>query len=924
MLCRFILKNHMKRLAIIISAVLACTAPLWAQQIKVSQIYGTVSDEAGAKISDVEIRLMSPQQIVVRAVRSDASGQYRIVDVAPGSYVLSASRPGFSSPAVRTRVSGDRSLAIDLVLEVNRLYENVTITAETGQAGDRFDASQQINIVSSDSIIQRTTGVMAQVADEETGVSLQRTSSTIGAVLVRGLTEVGVYVDGVRYTNSTQRGGINTFFNLNEPTAVGTVEIQRSPNTAQYGSDGLGGNLQLLSRQPLFGFDDSLWHGELQANLGSADRSFGGNALLGYGTKKYGFMGNIAARRFGNLRPGGGLDSHSAITRFLGLPSDIIGTDRLPDTGFKQYSGTLHFSFAPTEKDNISFRYQRSQQDGGKRYDQLLGGDGNLIADLKNLMLDFGYVRYYRQGLGFLDNFSATASFNSQREERINQGGQGNPLAAITNDKERTTTYGFSFYLDKRFERNHLLFGGDHYHDQVAAPSFNTDPATGNVGLVRPRVPNGSTYDLTGVYIQDIFEAVPDRLRMSGAVRYNIANYRSRASEAPIVAERPLFPDDSARFADVSGRIGAIVTIVKGFNTAFNYSRGFRAPNITSLGSLGLVGVGFQVSTTDVAGLGATIGSTADAAAVSTGVAVAPLRSETSNSYDLSFRYRNSRFYTNLTGFRIDYKDAIVRQTLILPQGAVGTQLGSQTITAQNANGAVFVPLSTSPVLVQTNFNNSRISGVEFEFDLRLSRDWFTKGNYSYVYAEDMANGEPPNLGGGGIPPQLAFFSIRYQPGVRFWVEAYANGAGRQSRLSSLDLADRRTGGSRTRNQIQNFFRRGACVRGITTVGSNGQCGTAGGTLIATGETLAQVQNRVLPIGAVINGVLVLNNDTAVPLFRSIPGYVLVNLRGGYRFNDKIEFTGEFENILDKGHRAPGWGIDGPGRAFTGRLKYSF
>ena len=74
-----------------------------------------------------------------------------------------------------------------------------------------------------------------------------------------------------------------------------------------------------------------------------------------------------------------------------------------------------------------------------------------LIADLRNLMLDFGYLKYYKQNLGFFDNFTATVSYNSQREERINQGGQGNPLGAITNDKERTTTWGFAFFSTNNF-----------------------------------------------------------------------------------------------------------------------------------------------------------------------------------------------------------------------------------------------------------------------------------------------------------------------------------------------------------------------------------------------------------------------------------------------------------------------------------------
>jgi len=536
------------------------------------------------------------------------------------------------------------------------------------------------------------------------------------------------------------------------------------------------------------------------------------------------------------------------------------------------------------------------------------------VADLRNLMLDFVYGRYYKLRAGFFDSFTATASYNSQREERVNQGGNGNPLAAITHDKERTSTYGASFYADKQsFGRNSFLLGGDFYRDHVNAPSYSFDPSSGVVTLVRPRVPNGARYILAGVYAQDAFDLIPKRLRLSGALRYNVGSYLSRAENSPLVNGQPLFPDDSLRVADFSGRVGVVLTLTDGFNLAANYSRGFRAPNITSLGSTGLVGVGYQVATSDVAGLGATIGTTADDSAVSTGIAVEPLRSEISNNYEVGLRFRDRRFETDVTGFLIEYGNTIVRQTLILPSGAVGLHLGSQVIERQSASGAVFVPLSSSPVLVQANFGGTRLYGAEYSLEIRLNDSWSLGGNYSYVRAEDKATGQPPNLGGGGLPPQSGLVRLRFQPaGKRYWVEAYSTLAGRQDRLSSLDLSDRRTGAARSRTNIQNFFRRGACVYGLTTPGADGKCGSSGGTLIATGETLAQVQNRVL------------GSASSAPLFTAIPGYGLISLRGGLAFKERHEIILEFKNIGDKSHRAPGWGVDGPGRSVTAHYRVRF
>ena len=248
------------------------------------------------------------------------------------------------------------------------------------------------------------------------------------------------------------------------------------------------------------------------------------------------------------------------------MRSDFFG-ERLPDTAFTQYGGLIRTNLTLSPTSQLTFSYARNQQDAGRRYDQLLGGDGNLIADLRNLMTDMFYARLFKLNLGFFDNAAFTFSFNGQREERVNQGGQGNPVGAITNQRERTNVLGFNFYVDKQLdERNTLLFGADIYHDRISAPAFTIDPVSHIATPSRPRIPDGARYTSYGFFAQDVFTAIPDRLRVSGALRYSAASYVSRSANAPIGTNgRPLFPNDSARFGAFSGRIGAVFHVGSGF-----------------------------------------------------------------------------------------------------------------------------------------------------------------------------------------------------------------------------------------------------------------------------------------------------------------------------------------------------------------------
>jgi hemoglobin/transferrin/lactoferrin receptor protein len=429
---------------------------------------------------------------------------------------------------------------------------------------------------------------------------------------------------------------------------------------------------------------------------------------------------------------------------------------------------------------------------------------------------------------------------------------------------------------------------------------------TGAITVRRGRIPDKARYKSGGVYVQDTYEVVSNLVKLVGNLRWSGASYVSKASDSPIVNGQPLWPDDSATASALAFRAGAVVTPSERWSISGNISRGFRAPHVTDLGTLGLTGSGYQVSATAVEGMGATVGSTAGANAVSTGQPVEQVKPETSLSYEAGLHYRDKRFSTDLSMFVNDVYDNIAYQALILPPGAVGTQLGDQTITSQNANGVVWVPAASNPVLVRTNFGDARIWGIEHTFDWRATANWSAGTVFTYLHAEDKATGEPPNIEGGTPAPEL-YLKVRYvAPGGRFWVVPYIHFAADQGRLSTLDLEDRRTGATRTRTNIKNFFYNGAAARGWVSAGPDGVFGNADDVLIKTGETLSQVQNRVLGVG--VDG---------APLYTKVKGYVTVNVRGGFRIKSRHEITFDLENLGDVNYRGIAWGIDAYGRSVS-------
>jgi carboxypeptidase family protein len=109
-------------------------------------ITGVVKDASGGVLPGVTVEAASPVLIErVRSVTTDASGQYRIVDLRPGIYSVKFELPGFSV-VQRTGIelSGNFVAAVNADLKVGTVEETITVTGETPIVDVQSARTQQI------------------------------------------------------------------------------------------------------------------------------------------------------------------------------------------------------------------------------------------------------------------------------------------------------------------------------------------------------------------------------------------------------------------------------------------------------------------------------------------------------------------------------------------------------------------------------------------------------------------------------------------------------------------------------------------------------------------------------------------------------------------------------------------------------------
>ncbi len=250
-------------LRVIIASVLllSLAAPLFAQAKDDALVLrGRVTDSTGAAIAGASVTLVNLSTGLERTVLSDAAGTFSFANIRVALYRLTASANGFAPEILETEARG--SNAVDFKLAPAPLTERVTVVSGSRQEELRESLNTRVEVIGRSRIRDTGYETVAEVLREVPGVVTRRGSETAGAAgeQIQGIDsrQVLVLLDGQPLVGA--RGIKRGVLNLDRQSVgrLDRVEVVKGASSALYGSDAIGGVINLITREPSSPFEFAL------------------------------------------------------------------------------------------------------------------------------------------------------------------------------------------------------------------------------------------------------------------------------------------------------------------------------------------------------------------------------------------------------------------------------------------------------------------------------------------------------------------------------------------------------------------------------------------------------------------------------------------------------------------------------------------
>ncbi len=536
-------------------------------QMSSGGLSGIVVDEAGAPVAGAEIELLGGGLRTTSA----ADGSFALSDIAPGSYtvhVRARQRDTVVLEDVRI-VSGEATDLGRVPLVATALDMGDVIVTATRNEREILDVSNAVNTVPRLEIDRRMVKTSAEALREETGVFVQKTNHGGGSAILRGLSsnQILILVDGIRLNNSTYRLGNHQYLTTVDSHMLEGIEVVRGPASVLYGSDAMGGTINLITARPEASPDMPALALKARGQYASADGELGGRVEGRLQRAALSLLAGVSFKDFGDLRRG-----RRSFHRQLENATD--GIYQRP-SGYRTNSFDAKLVAKVSRDRDLIVAYQGSRQGDVPRYDKYENnGYAQWLYDPQER--DLAYLAYEHRAA-----WRATLSFHRQQEGRKIQRATDDP---VTRENDETRTWGASLQLHPTFGDHLLTAGGECYHDDVASDRYWQDTLTGErEAAPRGRYPDGARYTSTGLFAQDEI-TLGDAWVTTLGLRYSYFHTRFSMSPDSIA---PDAGDVDQSFQALTGSLGLVFRVTETFALNANVGQAFRAPNLSDMSKLG-------------------------------------------------------------------------------------------------------------------------------------------------------------------------------------------------------------------------------------------------------------------------------------------------------------------------------------------------
>src|ERR1700722_1579634 len=89
--------KHRLFLAAFIATIALVVPSQIRAQVTQGSVFGTAKDPSGAVIPEVTVTVKNEANAEIRSVKTDTTGQYQVVGLTAGSYIITATKQGFNT-----------------------------------------------------------------------------------------------------------------------------------------------------------------------------------------------------------------------------------------------------------------------------------------------------------------------------------------------------------------------------------------------------------------------------------------------------------------------------------------------------------------------------------------------------------------------------------------------------------------------------------------------------------------------------------------------------------------------------------------------------------------------------------------------------------------------------------------------------------